>query len=107
MDLTEFWREYYGIEKYEALTMFKNNLPMLAFRLLVLNSTGISSVQLQLSTTDRILMGLGLKEKLFAYRFTSRSGKELIVLVNSKGIPVQFESQDKDFKVRVAIQPSG
>ncbi|NJE84555.1 hypothetical protein E3E23_01680 [Thermococcus sp. CX2] len=106
MDLTEFWSQYYGIEKDEAITMFEDNLPMIAFRRLVLNSTGLSRIQLQLSTTDRILMGLGLKERLFAYRFTSPSGKEWTVLVNSRGIPVRFESQDKDLKVTVVVQPS-
>ena len=91
MDILQFWERYYGISQEQAMGMLK--------------SRDFQALKGSFSLTDRILMGLGLKEKLFEYRFTAGNGVEWKVLVNSKGLPVRFEYGSEDAKIVVNITP--
>ncbi len=105
MDILQFWERYYGISQEQAMEMLKANLPTLMLRDVALKSRDFQALKGSFSLTDRILMGLGLKEKLFEYRFTAGNGAEWKVLVNSKGLPVRFEYGSEDAKIVVNITP--
>ncbi|ASJ12286.1 hypothetical protein [Thermococcus thioreducens] len=105
MDILQFWERYYGINPEQAMAMMRANLPTLLLRDVALGSKNFQALKDSVSLTDRILMGLGLKEKLFEYRFTARNGAEWRVFVNSNGIPVRFEYDSEDAKVVVDVTP--
>ncbi|AEK72416.1 hypothetical protein GQS_02575 [Thermococcus sp. 4557] len=105
MDIVTFWEKYYGISQEQALEAIKANLPTLLLRNVAVNSGNVQIVGDSPSLMDRILMGLGLKEKLFKYRIQVGSGKEWRVLVTSRGVPVEFEYTDPDAHMVIHITP--
>ncbi|ASA77347.1 hypothetical protein [Thermococcus sp. 5-4] len=107
MDVKELWEKYYGVDSNTAVGMIRGSLPTLAFRDALLNSRDLREVKSSVSLSDRILMGLGLKEKLFEYEFTTKSGKTWHVFVDSSGVPRRFEFETEDSKIVVHITPMG
>ncbi|NJE42272.1 hypothetical protein [Thermococcus sp. GR6] len=107
MDIAWFWKNHYGISQDQAVEMLKENLPTLMLRDVALNSRNFQVLESSFSLTDRILMGLGIKEKLFEYRFTASEGREWRVFVNSQGVPVKFEYTGQDAHMVVYITPVG
>ncbi|WP_157723218.1 hypothetical protein [Thermococcus barossii] len=107
MDVKELWKKYYGVDSETAVNMIQGTLPTLAFRNAVLNSRDLKKVKSSVSLSDRIMMGLGLKEKLFEYEFTTKSGKTWHVFVDSNGVPRRFEFKTEDSEIVVRITPEG
>lgn len=107
MEINELWKEYYGMDSNMAISMIQEDLPMLAFKDAVLNSSNLKEVKGSFSLSDRILMGLGLREKLFEYEFTTKSGKRWCVFVDSNGVPRKFESETGGSKIVVYVTPTG
>ncbi len=104
-DLAEFLRDSYGIDEKRAIEMLQANLPTILLRDAVLHSSSLRAVSP--SPGDRIMMGLGLKEKLFEYRFTTDNRMEWKVFVDSQGRPVKFEYTREDAHMVVTITPLG
>jgi hypothetical protein len=107
MEIKELWEKHYGVDSNTAISMIQESLPILAFRDAVLNSRDLREIKGSVSLSDRILMGLGLREKLFEYEFTTKSGKTWRVFVDSSGVPRKFESKTEDSKIVVYITPIG
>jgi hypothetical protein len=105
VDVLTFWKEYFGLSKDQALAMFRENLPLVSLRGILESSESITMVQERTSASERLLQGLGIKEKVFEYRFTTKSGKEWHVFVDSRGRPHRFEMKTDDASVVIDITP--
>ncbi len=105
MDVSDFFERYYGIDRKKSIEMLEETLPALILTNVLKNSGSLREVKGSLSLLDRILMGLGLKEKIFEYEFTTKSGKEWHMFVDSSGRPVKFVLEDRDVRVTIQIVP--
>jgi len=106
MDVAWALKRYYGVDEAQATEMLMANLPTILLKEVAINSKNVKLVEEPLSIGDRILMGLGLKEKVFEYRFVSSDGREWRVFVTSKGTPKKFEYTDPETHMVIYISPS-
>lgn len=107
IDVLTFWKEYFGIPKDQALTMFKETLPLASLRSILENSEDIEITSQQTSLSNRLLQGLGLEGKTYSYKVKTPSGRTWILIVDSGGRPVKFASETENMKVVVEIQHTG
>jgi len=102
MNIIDFWKEYFGISKKEALLMFQDNLPLVSLRKTIQEGQCIN-VAIDDSIGDRILRGLGLKDSGIAYTVKTPGGRLWRVLTDRNGRPVEFTSENESVKVTVRI----
>jgi hypothetical protein len=105
MDVVDFWKEYFGLSREEALLMFQENLPLVSLRKR-LQEGGKVEIAENDPVGGRILRGLGLEGKTYSYDIETPSGTTWTLTVDDRGRPVRFTSEGRNAKVVVVIKPT-
>ncbi|ALM75247.1 hypothetical protein [Thermococcus barophilus] len=93
LPLTQVLEENYGIPPEKAVEMFMHNHPLAALNFKLRHST---LIPVEPSPKDKLLMILGLKEKVYMYKLPSEENREWRVIVKGDGTPEKIELISND-----------